>query len=134
MLISVFKLKFIYLSIYFFKIMNFIVIIHLLIHCSSSPLCPGSAQSLSIVRELTDVEVSAPDEACFECEVSAPVSISPVWTLNGEPLQSSSQVLLEKMGTVHRMTLRQTSTDMAGEVEFTCGKAKSKAQLRVLSE
>ncbi|KAI3355902.1 hypothetical protein L3Q82_004449 [Scortum barcoo] len=91
------------------------------------------AQSLSMVRELKDVEVVAPDEACFECEVSVPVVKAPVWSLNGEPLQQSSHVLLEKMGPVHRLTLRQTSPDMNGVVEFTSGKAKSRAQLQVLS-
>lgn len=99
-----------------------------------SPLCSDSAQSLLTVRELKDVEVMAPDNACFECEVSAPVAKAPVWSLNGEPLQSSSQVRLEKMGTVHRLTLLQTSPDMSGEVEFTLGKATSTAQLRVLSK
>lgn len=87
-----------------------------------------------MVRELKDVEVMAPDEACFECEVSAPVVKSPVWSLNGEPLEPSSQVCLERVGTVHRLTLRQTSPDMNGVVEFTVGKAKSRAQLRVLSK
>lgn len=87
-----------------------------------------------MVRELKDVEVTAPEEACFECEVSVPVLKAPVWSLNGEPLQPSSRVLLEKMGTVHRLTLRQTSPDMNGAVEFTSGKAKSRAQLQVLSE
>ncbi|XP_040912803.1 obscurin-like protein 1 isoform X8 [Toxotes jaculatrix] len=91
------------------------------------------AQSLLMVRELKDVEVTAPDEACFECEVSVPVLKAPVWSLNGEPLQPSSRVRLEKMGTVHRLTLRQTSPDMNGVVEFTSGKAKSRAQLLVLS-
>ncbi|KAM4558646.1 obscurin-like protein 1 isoform 7-T7 [Odontesthes bonariensis] len=92
------------------------------------------AQSLLMVRELKDVEVMAPDEACFECEVSVPVLKSPVWNLNGEPLQPSSRVRLERMGSVHRLTLRQTSPDMNGVVEFTSGKAKSKAQLRVVSD
>ncbi|XP_044072900.1 obscurin-like protein 1 isoform X9 [Siniperca chuatsi] len=92
------------------------------------------AQSLLMVRELKDVEVMAPDEACFECEVSVPVLKAPVWSLNGEALQPSSRVLLEKMGTVHRLTLRQTSPDMNGAVEFTSGKATSRAQLRVLSD
>ncbi|XP_049449246.1 obscurin-like protein 1 isoform X4 [Epinephelus fuscoguttatus] len=92
------------------------------------------AQSQLMVRELKDVEVMAPDEACFECEVAVPVPKAPVWSLNGEPLQPSSQVLMEKMGTVHRLTLRQTSPDMNGVVEFTFGKAKSGAQLRVLSD
>ncbi|XP_053185183.1 obscurin-like protein 1 [Scomber japonicus] len=92
------------------------------------------AQSLLMVRELKDVEVKAPNEACFECEVSVPVIKSPVWSLNGEPLQQSPRIRLEKMGTVHRLTLRQTSPDMSGAVEFTSGKAKSTAQLRVLSD
>ncbi|XP_069010915.1 obscurin isoform X2 [Embiotoca jacksoni] len=92
------------------------------------------AQSLSLVRELKDVEVTAPDDACFECEVSVPVLKSPVWSLNGDPVQPSSRVSMEKMGTVHRLTLRQTSTDMSGVVEFTSGKAKSRAQLRVVSD
>ncbi|XP_054870907.1 obscurin-like protein 1 isoform X17 [Amphiprion ocellaris] len=90
------------------------------------------AQSLLMVSELKDVEVVAPDEACFECEVSVPVLKSPIWSLNGEPLQPSSRVRLEKMGTVHKLTLRPTSPDMSGVVEFTFGKTKSRAQLRVV--
>nr|XP_004559243.2 obscurin-like protein 1 isoform X12 [Maylandia zebra] len=100
--------------------------------CSAKLTVEG--QSLLMVRELKDVEVMAPDEACFECEVSAPVFKSPVWTLNGEPLQPSSRVRLEKMGTVHRLTLRQTSLELNGVVEFTAGKTKSKAQLRIVSD
>ncbi|XP_032368895.1 obscurin-like protein 1 isoform X11 [Etheostoma spectabile] len=92
------------------------------------------AQSVLMVSELKDVEVTAPGEACFECEVSVPVLKAPMWSLNGEPLQPSSRVRLEKMGTVHRLTLRQTSPDMSGVVEFTSGKAQSRAQLRVLSD
>ncbi|XP_078795466.1 obscurin-like protein 1 isoform X24 [Oryzias latipes] len=91
------------------------------------------AQSLMLVRELGDVEVVAPGEACFECEVSVPVLKSPIWSLNGEALQPSSHVRMEKMGTVHRLTLRLTSPDMSGRVEFTSGKAKSRAQLQVMS-
>lgn len=87
-----------------------------------------------MVRELTDVEVRAPDEACFECEVSADVCKSAVWSLNGEPLQPSSRVLMDRMGAVHRLTLKHTSPDMSGVVEFTSGKAKSRAQLQVLGK
>ncbi|KAK2839512.1 hypothetical protein Q5P01_013252 [Channa striata] len=90
------------------------------------------AQALLMIRELKDVEVRAPDEACFECEVSAPVIKSAMWALNGEPLQSSSRVHVDRTGAVHRLSLRQTSVDMSGVVEFTCGNAKSRAQLQVL--
>nr|XP_054602434.1 obscurin isoform X3 [Nothobranchius furzeri] len=92
------------------------------------------AQSVLMLRELRDVEVVAPDDACFECEVSDLVLRSPVWSLNGEPLQSGPRVRLEKTGTVHRLTLRQTSPNMSGEVAFTSGKATSRAQLRVTSD
>ncbi|XP_039673496.1 obscurin-like protein 1 isoform X2 [Perca fluviatilis] len=92
------------------------------------------AKSVLMVSELKDVEVTAPGEARFECEVSVPVLKAPVWSLNGEPLHPSSRVRLEKMGTVHRLTLRHTSPDMSGVVEFTSGKANSRAQLRVLSD
>ncbi|KAL2081273.1 hypothetical protein ACEWY4_023126 [Coilia grayii] len=98
--------------------------------CTCSAKLTVEAQSLLMVRELQDVEVAAPDEACFECEVSMPVT-KPVWTLNGESLQPGPRVLLEKMGTVHRLTLRQTSADMSGVVQFTSGKAKSTANLVV---
>ncbi|XP_029936956.1 obscurin-like protein 1 [Myripristis murdjan] len=92
------------------------------------------AQSLLMIKELEDVEVTAPEEACFECEVSVPVLKAPVWSLNGEPLQPGPKVLLEKMGTIHRLTFRQTSVDMSGLVEFISGKAKSSAHLQVLSK
>lgn len=86
---------------------------------------------MTVARHLEDVQVSAPDHAHFECALSAPVSVSPVWTLNGEALQPGPGVLLERTGAVHRMTLRHTSADQTGQVEFTCGQARSKAQLRV---
>ncbi|XP_066541966.1 obscurin-like protein 1 [Hoplias malabaricus] len=89
------------------------------------------AQSVLMVQDLQDVEVTAPEEACFACEVSVPVAKAPVWTLNGEVLQAGPKVLLEKMGTVHRLTLRQTSEEMSGTVEFVSGKAKSTARLQV---
>ncbi|XP_034429715.1 obscurin-like protein 1 isoform X21 [Hippoglossus hippoglossus] len=91
-------------------------------------------QSMLMVRELRDVEVVAPDDATFECEVSNLVAEAPEWSLKGEPLQPSSRVHVEKTGSVHRLTLSQTSPDMSGEVEFTSGRAKSGAQLRVLSD
>ncbi|XP_028846705.1 obscurin-like protein 1 isoform X3 [Denticeps clupeoides] len=100
---------------------------------TSSAKLTVEAQSLLMVRDLQDVEVVSPEEACFECEVTVPVLKAPVWTLNGETLQPGSRVLLEKMGKVHRLTLRQTSEDMNGVVQFTSGKAKSSAKLCVKS-
>ncbi|TRY96058.1 hypothetical protein DNTS_017223 [Danionella cerebrum] len=89
------------------------------------------AQSILMVRELQDVDVLAPADACFECEISLPVAKAPTWTLNGEMLHPGPKVMVEKMGTVHRLTLKQTSEDMSGTVCFNTGKTKSTAQLHV---
>ncbi|XP_066544500.1 obscurin-like protein 1a isoform X2 [Amia ocellicauda] len=90
-------------------------------------------QAILIVRNLEDVEVTAPEEASFECEVSVPVIKSPIWSLNGEPVQHGREARLENLGTVHRLTLRKTSTEMSGIVKFTAGKARSSAKLNVRS-
>ncbi|KAK0147314.1 Obscurin [Merluccius polli] len=47
------------------------------------------AQSVAMVRPLEDVEVEAPGDACFQCEISHPVVRAPVWSLRGEPLWPS---------------------------------------------
>ncbi|XP_036397350.1 obscurin-like protein 1 isoform X2 [Megalops cyprinoides] len=101
-------------------------------HTSSARLMV-EAQLLQMVRELVDVEVTEPEEACFECEVSVPVSKAPGWSLNGETLQPGPDVRVENLGRVHRLTLRNTSVDMSGIVKFTSGKAKSSARLNVTS-
>ncbi|XP_060945032.1 obscurin-like protein 1 [Limanda limanda] len=102
-------------------------------HSCSAKLTVES-QSLLLVRELRDVEVVAPDDATFECEVTALAVEAPEWSLKGEPLQPGSRVHVETKGSVHRLTLSQTSPDMSGEVEFTCGSVRSSAQLRVLGQ
>lgn len=103
----------------------------IIINVCSLMLVLAPAQPILIVQELRDVEVSAPEEACFVCEVSVPVLKSPIWTLNGEVLKPGPRVLLEKMGTVHKLTLKHTSEDMNGVVVFDSGKAKSTANLHV---
>ncbi|KAK1789084.1 hypothetical protein P4O66_015031 [Electrophorus voltai] len=98
---------------------------------TSSARLTVEAQSILMVQDLQDVEVTAPEEACFACEISIPALKEPIWTLNGEVLQPGPRVLMEKMQTVHRLTLRQTYKDMSGIVEFISGKAKSTAKLHV---
>ncbi|XP_050974240.1 obscurin-like protein 1 isoform X16 [Labeo rohita] len=100
---------------------------------TSSAKLTVEAQSILMVRELQDVDITAPADACFECEVSLPVAKAPTWTLNGETLHPGPKVVVEKMGTVHRLTLKQTSEDMSGTVCFIIGRAKSTAQLQVKS-
>lgn len=84
-----------------------------------------------MVQELEDMEVTEPGWATFQCEVSVAISRAPVWTLNGEGLQPGPRVRLESSGTVHRLTLKETSREMSGVVRFTMGKAKSSARLSV---
>lgn len=87
-----------------------------------------------MVRELEDVEVIEPDSASFQCEVSVDINKPPVWTLNGESIQPSPFISMETHGTVHKLTLKNTSVDMSGTVKFTMGKAKSSAMLTVKAE
>ena len=94
----------------------------------------SAAQALVVVRELEDVEVEETEPASFQCEVSVAINKPPVWTLNGASLQPGPSVRLESHGTIHKLTLKETSVDMSGTVKFTMGKAKSSATLSVLGE
>ncbi|XP_077458976.1 obscurin-like protein 1a [Stigmatopora argus] len=89
------------------------------------------AQELVVVRQLEDVEVIENEPAVFQCEVSVAISRPPIWSLNGKNIQPDPSVRLENHGTLHKLTLKQTSVDMSGIVKFNVGKAKSSANLSV---
>ncbi|XP_077574245.1 obscurin-like protein 1a [Stigmatopora nigra] len=89
------------------------------------------AQELVVVRQLQDVEVIENEPAVFQCEISVAISRPPIWSLNGKNIQPDSSVRLENHGTLHKLTLKQTSVDMSGLVKFNVGKAKSSANLSV---
>ncbi|XP_066467658.1 obscurin-like protein 1 isoform X2 [Tiliqua scincoides] len=98
--------------------------------CSTACLLV-EAEGIQVVRALRNVEVVAPSEAQFECEISAPQACTPQWSLNGEQLQSGSRVQMESVGHIHRLRLCQTRPGMSGMVKVTVGNARSKAQLTV---
>ncbi|XP_051568454.1 obscurin-like protein 1a isoform X1 [Myxocyprinus asiaticus] len=90
------------------------------------------AQSILVVKCLEDVEVKTPEPACFQCETSVILIKPPIWTLNGETLQSGPNIRLESQGNVHKLTFKKTTSDMSGTVKFSTGKAKTSAKLTVL--
>ncbi|XP_019399214.1 PREDICTED: obscurin [Crocodylus porosus] len=88
-------------------------------------------QSINIVRELTDVDVTEPWEARFECEISIPSVKSAKWLLDKQVLQAGRDITIEQEGTIHRLILWKTNANMTGTVQFAVGKSKSTANLLV---
>uniref|UniRef100_A0A8V1A9E9 non-specific serine/threonine protein kinase n=1 Tax=Gallus gallus TaxID=9031 RepID=A0A8V1A9E9_CHICK len=88
-------------------------------------------QSISIVKELCDEDVTEPEEAKFECEISIPSVKPPKWYLRGEVLQAGRNIIMQQEGTIHRLTILKTTTDMTGTIQFSIGKSKSTANLLV---
>ncbi|XP_048455268.1 obscurin-like protein 1a [Rhincodon typus] len=101
--------------------------------CSSAKLLVEE-QAILIVKDLMDVEVTAPDAIQLECEVSVPVIRAPQWSLNGQLLRNGDGVHMENRGTIQRLILSNTSPDMSGVVKFTAGKASCSAKLTVKGE
>ncbi|XP_072436104.1 obscurin-like isoform X2 [Chiloscyllium punctatum] len=101
--------------------------------CSSAKVLVEE-QAILIMKELVDMEVTAPNAIQLECEVSVPTIRAPQWSLNGQLLQNGDGVRIENRGTIQRLILSNTSPDMSGVVKFTAGKARCSAKLTVKGE
>ncbi|XP_051233521.1 obscurin isoform X4 [Dicentrarchus labrax] len=88
-------------------------------------------QAISIVRGLRSVEVMEPEPALFQVETSLKSGRPPRWTLNGEVLEPSTVVNIDREGTLHSLCLTSTESSMSGPVLFVAGKSRSTAQLTV---
>ncbi|XP_044055731.1 obscurin isoform X3 [Siniperca chuatsi] len=88
-------------------------------------------QAISIVRGMSSVEVMEPEPALFQVETSLKSGRPPRWTLNGEVLEPSAAVNIERKGTLHSLCLTSTESSMSGPVLFVAGKSRSTAQLTV---
>eukprot|EP00066_Takifugu_rubripes_P023926 XP_011613192.1 PREDICTED: LOW QUALITY PROTEIN: obscurin-like [Takifugu rubripes] len=88
-------------------------------------------QAISIVRGMSSVEVMEPEPALFQVETSLKSGRPPRWTLNGEVLEPSAAVNINRKGTVHSLCLTSTESSMCGPVVFVAGKSRSTAQLTI---
>lgn len=91
-------------------------------------------QAISIVREMSSVVVMEPEPALFQVETSLKSGRPPRWTLNGEVLEASATVDIDRKGTVHSLCFTSTDSSMSGPVLFVAGKSRSTAQLTVKGE
>ncbi|TDH08594.1 hypothetical protein EPR50_G00099190 [Perca flavescens] len=88
-------------------------------------------QAIRIVRGMSSVEVMEPEPALFQVETSLKSGRPPRWTLNGEVLEPSAAVNIDRKGTLHSLCLTSTESSMSGPVLFVAGKSRSTAQLTV---
>lgn len=91
-------------------------------------------QAISIVRGMRSVDVMEPQPAKFKVETSLKSGRPPRWTLNGEVLEPSAAVNIDREGTLHSLCFTSTQSSMSGPVLFIAGKSRSTAQLTVKGE
>lgn len=91
-------------------------------------------QAIHIVCGMSSVEVMEPEPALFQVETSLKSGRPPRWTLNGEALEPSATVNIDRRGTIHSLCLTSTDSSMCGPLVFVAGKSRSSADLTVKGE
>uniref|UniRef100_A0A3Q3L951 Ig-like domain-containing protein n=1 Tax=Labrus bergylta TaxID=56723 RepID=A0A3Q3L951_9LABR len=102
--------------------------------CIMCIIAVHAEQAIKIVRGMSSVEVMEPEPALFQVETSLKSGRPPRWTLNGEVLEPSGAVNIDREGTLHSLLLTSTESSMSGPVLFVAGKSRSTAQLVVKGE
>lgn len=90
---------------------------------------PGGA----ITRPLQDVTVAESQTAEFECEV-ANANAEGKWLKDGQPLDSSENVVSEVKGAVRRLVIVITRPQDVGEYTYQVANSKTSANLKVEGE
>ncbi|XP_055077076.1 obscurin [Periophthalmus magnuspinnatus] len=88
-------------------------------------------QAITIVKGMRSVEVMEPKPARFKVETNIKSVRPPRWVLNGEDLEQSQTVDIDREGTIHSLCFTSTDSSLSGPVVFVAGKSKSTAQLTV---
>ena len=87
-----------------------------------------AARDVRIRRHLQDQQCYEGEQTDFTCDTSF-ADVSPHWTINGQLLTESEDVIFEQSGTRQRLVLKNVQLTQAGKVEFY---GKTAASLTVL--
>ncbi|CBY33821.1 unnamed protein product, partial [Oikopleura dioica] len=87
-----------------------------------------AARDVRIRRHLQDQQCYEGEQTDFTCDTSF-ADVSPHWTINGQLLTESDDVVFEQSGTRQRLLLKNVQLTQAGKVEFY---GKTAASLTVL--
>lgn len=87
---------------------------------------------MRIVAALSDVTVTAGEDAEFTCELSHEDVAEGVWWLGPSPLQKNEMNQMTCRGRLHRLVLTMTTPEETGTVAFVVGEERTSARLLVV--
>ncbi|KAL2098327.1 hypothetical protein ACEWY4_007534 [Coilia grayii] len=88
------------------------------------------ARDIKLIKHLENAEVEEDGEAIFNCEVNyADEEVQ--WFLNDKPLFSNEVNIIQQVGAVHTLTLRNLPPEDSGMITIIIGDTKESASLKV---